>query len=174
MTDTEDRRDKADFVNYFSTGTSILVQRGNPKKIADLDGLCGHSVAAEKGTFQEKMLQRTAKKCGSAPLLIVSVPTNADALVELRLGRVVAALQDYPPAAYLTTDERTSALFELASDEQYEPGLFGIAVDRKNTALRDCLRDALQRLIDSGTYGDLLARWELTASGVGKATVNGA
>jgi polar amino acid transport system substrate-binding protein len=174
MTDTEDRRDKADFVNYFSTGTSILVQRGNPKKIADLDDLCGHSVAAEKGTFQEKMLQRMAKKCGTAPLLIVSVPTNADALVELRLGRVVAALQDYPPAAYLTTDERTSAFFELASDEQYEPGLFGIAVDRKNTALRDCLRDALQRLIDSGTYGDLLARWELTASGVGKATVNGA
>jgi polar amino acid transport system substrate-binding protein len=173
MTDTEDRRDKADFVNYFSTGTSILVQRGNPKRIVDLDDLCGHAVAAEKGTFQERMLQRTAKACGSAPLRIVSLPTNADALVELRLGRVVAALQDYPPASYLTTDERTSAFFELASDEQYEPGLFGIAVDRRNGALRDCLRDALQRLIDSGTYRDLLARWELTGSGVTKATVNG-
>ncbi|WP_433793194.1 ABC transporter substrate-binding protein [Actinoplanes sp. CA-252034] len=174
MTDTADRRDRADFVNYFSTGTSILVQRGNPKGVRSLDDLCGHPVATEKGTFQEEMLQRTAKKCGSRPVRIVSLPTNADALVELRLGRVVAALQDYPPASYLTTDERTSAFFELASDQQYEPGLFGIAVDKSNVALRDCLRDALQRLIDSGTYGDLLARWELIASGVSKATVNGA
>ncbi|GIF41062.1 ABC transporter substrate-binding protein [Actinoplanes xinjiangensis] len=173
MTDTEDRRDKADFVNYFSTGTSILVQRGNPKGIAGLDDLCGHAVATEKGTYQETMLVQAAKKCGTAPLRIISLPTNADALVELRLGRVVAALQDYPPASYLASDERTSAFFQLASNEQYEPGLFGIAVDRRNAALRDCLRDALQRLIDSGTYGDLLARWELTASGVTKATVNG-
>jgi polar amino acid transport system substrate-binding protein len=173
MTDTADRRDRADFVNYFSTGTSILVQRGNPKAITDLDDLCGHSVAAEKGTIQEAMLERTGKKCGSAPLTIVSLPTNADALMELRLGRVAAALQDYPPAAYLTTDDRTSAFFELASDRQYEPGLFGIAVNRNNGALRDCLRDALQLLIDSGTYRELLLRWELTGSGVSKATVNG-
>ncbi|MEU4159653.1 ABC transporter substrate-binding protein [Actinoplanes sp. NPDC026670] len=173
MTDTADRRDRADFVNYFSTGTSILVQRGNPNAITDLDDLCGHSVAAEKGTIQEAMLERTGKTCGSAPLTIVSLPTNADALMELRLGRVAAVLQDYPPAAYLTTDDRTSAFFELASDRQYEPGLFGIAVNRNNGALRDCLRDALQLLIDSGTYRELLLRWELTGSGVSKATVNG-
>ena len=174
MTDTEERRAKADFVNYFSTGTSILVQRGNPRGIGGLDNLCGNSAATEKGTFQEEMLQRLRKSCGDRGLTIHSLATNADALVELRTGRVTAVLQDYPPASFVTTDERTSAFFELASQEQYESGLFGIAVAKDNTALRDCLRDALQRLMDSGVYADLLARWELSASRVPSATVNGA
>ena len=174
MTDTEERRAKADFVNYFSTGTSILVQRGNPRGIGGLDNLCGNSAATEKGTFQEEMLQRLRKSCGDRGLTIHSLATNADALVELRTGRVTAVLQDYPPASFVTTDERTSAFFELASQEQYESGLFGIAVAKDNTALRDCLRDALQRLMDSGVYADLLARCELSASRVPSATVNGA
>jgi polar amino acid transport system substrate-binding protein len=172
MTDTVERRKKVDFVNYFSTGTSILVQRGNPHGITDLEDLCGKAAATEKGTFHEEMLKRLRKECGSKKLTIHSLPTNADALVELRSGRAAAVLQDYPPAAFVTTDQRTSAFFQLASDQQYEPSLFGIAVDRDNDELRDCLRDALQRLIDSGVYGDLLARWELSASGVKAATIN--
>ncbi|GAA4977458.1 transporter substrate-binding domain-containing protein [Actinoplanes utahensis] len=173
MTDTPERRERADFVNYFSTGTSILVQRGNPGAIEELGDLCGHAVATEAGTYQEEMLKRVRATCGTTTLSIHSLPTNADALVELRTGRVAAVLQDYPPASYIATDAKTSAFFQLASDKQYEPGLFGIAVDKDNAALRDCLRGALQRLIDSGTYTDLLARWELSASAVTKATVNG-
>lgn len=173
MTDTEERRLKADFVNYFSTGTSILVQRGNPRGITALEHICGNSAATERGTYQEEMLQRLRVQCGDQGLTIHSLATNADALVELRTGRVTAVLQDYPPASFVASDERTSAFFQLASEEQYEPGLFGIAVAKDNTALRDCLHDALQRLIDSGVYADLLARWELSASQVPSATVNG-
>lgn len=171
MTDTAERRERVDFVNYFNTGTSILVQRGNPRGITELDDLCGVAAAVKKSTYQEKMLLELRKTCA---VTIHSVATNADALVELRTGRVAATLQDFPPASFVATDERTSAFFQLASDRQYEPGLFGIAVDRRATDLRDCLRDALQRLIDSGVYTDLLARWELSASAVPRATVNGA
>ncbi|MFC4065767.1 ABC transporter substrate-binding protein [Actinoplanes subglobosus] len=172
MTDTVERRERVDFINYFSTGSSILVQRGNPQKIGGLEDLCGHAAATEKGTFHEEMLIRLRDECGDRKLTVHSLPTNADAMVELRGGRVAAVLQDYPPAAFVTTDQRTSAFYQLASDEQYEPGLFGLAVDRDNDELRDCLRDALQRLIDSGVYNDLLARWELSASGVKAATIN--
>ncbi|BEL10161.1 ABC transporter substrate-binding protein [Actinoplanes sichuanensis] len=172
MTDTVERRGRVDFINYFSTGSSILVQRGNPQKIGGLRDLCGQAAATEKGTYHEEMLLRIQSECGDRKLTVHSLPTNADAMVELRGGRVAAVLQDYPPAAFVTTDQRTSAFYELATDEQYEPGLFGLAVDRDNDELRDCLRDALQRLIDSGVYNDLLARWELTASGVKAATIN--
>ncbi|MBW6432829.1 ABC transporter substrate-binding protein [Actinoplanes hulinensis] len=173
MTDTKGRQAKADFVDYLSTGTSILVQRGNVQGITELDDLCGHKVATEKGTYQEGMLQRIRARCGAVGMVIHSLGTNADAMMELRTGRVAAVLQDYPPASFLAADERTSAFFQLASDHQYETGLFGIAVAKDDTALRDCLRAALQRLIDSGTYADLLARWELSASAVTEATVNG-
>ncbi|HWS34269.1 MAG TPA: ABC transporter substrate-binding protein [Actinoplanes sp.] len=173
MTDTPARRDRADFVNYFSTGTSMLVQRGNPGRITGLSDLCGTTVAAERGTVQEDLLLGLRPGCGTRGLQVISLNTNVDALVELRTGRVTAVLQDYPAASFVTTDPTTGAYFELAGTEQYEPGLFGIAVDKENTVLRDCLREALQRLIDSGVYADLLARWELSASAVPRATVNG-
>ncbi|MEV6299066.1 ABC transporter substrate-binding protein [Actinoplanes sp. NPDC051861] len=175
MTDTPERRDKADFVDYLNAGTAIVVQRGNPRTISAMKDLCGQKVATEHGTLQEEILQRLQKKeCAAWPIVIDSRRTNADALVQLRTGRVAAVLIDSPPAAYLVADSRTSAFYQLANDEQYEPGQFGIAVDKENKALRDCLQAALQRLIDSGTYTELLTRWGLQSSGVTEATVNGA
>src|SRR5205823_5684930 len=41
MNDTAERRAKgADFVDYFTAGTSIIVQKGNPKGIKTPDDLC--------------------------------------------------------------------------------------------------------------------------------------
>ncbi|WP_229076096.1 ABC transporter substrate-binding protein [Actinoplanes sp. DH11] len=173
MTDTPDRQAEADFVNYLNAGTSIVVQRGNPQRITTFETLCGRTVGTEKGTLQEEMLQRLQTRCGDRRMVIDSEPTNADALVLLRTGRVDAVPVDHPPAAYLVSEPRTSAFYELASEVQYEPGLFGIAVAKHDTELRYCLREALQRLIDSGIYGELLARWGLTSSAVLTATVNG-
>ncbi|WP_436524354.1 ABC transporter substrate-binding protein [Actinoplanes sp. HUAS TT8] len=172
MTDTADREEKADFVNYFSTGTSILVQRGNPKHITTMDDLCGQSAAVEAGTFQEDILRALSKKCGSRPVAIDALKTNSDALLRLRGGRVAAVLNDYPPATYLVTDPKTNLYFQLASDKQYEPGLFGIAVSKSNPDLRDALLGAMNRLITTGTYGELLQRWGLSSGALQKATIN--
>lgn len=174
MTDTVDRQEKADFVDYLNAGTVIVVQRGNPRAIKVMKDLCGQKVATERGTFQEQILQKLKKECGGWPITIDSRRSNADALLQLRTGRVAAVLIDSPPAAYLVTDARTSAFYQLASTEQYEPGQFGIAVAKDNKALRDCLQAALQRLIESGTYAELLSRWGLQGSAVTEATVNGA
>ncbi|WP_378033618.1 ABC transporter substrate-binding protein [Actinoplanes sp. GCM10030250] len=175
MTDTVDRRDKADFIDYLNAGTSIVVQQGNPRNVSELSDLCGQKVATEHGTLQEEILQRLQKKeCAAWPIKIDSRRTNADALVQLRTGRVAAVLIDSPPAAHLIADPRTSAFYQLANDQQYEPGQFGIAVAKDNKALRDCLQAALKRLIESGTYAELLSRWGLEGSAVTEATVNGA
>jgi polar amino acid transport system substrate-binding protein len=173
MTDTPTREQKVDFVNYFSAGTSIVVRRGNPEGVADLKDLCGRVAAIEKATVQEDLLRRTQQQCGDKPITIHASKDNADALLQLRTGRAVAILTDYPPAVHLGTDVRTRAHYQLASTVQYEPGLYGIAVAKDNTALRDALRDALDRLIRSGAYAELLRRWDLTTGGVTSASING-
>jgi polar amino acid transport system substrate-binding protein len=173
MTDTPERARKVDFVDYFTAGTSILVRRGNPRNVTGLDDLCGQIVSTERGTIQADMLTRRQPGCGTDPMTIKLFKTNADALVELRTGRVTAVLNDYPTAAYLATESRTRSFYQLASTEQYEPGLFGIAVSQKDTALRDGLRAALDQLIASGTYTELLQRWGVTSGAVPKATING-
>jgi polar amino acid transport system substrate-binding protein len=172
MTDTVEREKKADFVNYFAAGTAIVVQRGNPKGVMDLQGLCGQVVAVERGTVQGDLLKRSQRGCGKNPMTIHQYATNADALIELRTGRAVAVLNDYPPAAYLANDSRTHAFYQLASTVQYEPGLFGIAIAKNNTALRDAVRAALDRLIRHGVYTELLQRWGLSDGAVSASSVN--
>lgn len=172
MNDTPEREKKADFLDYFQAGTSIVVQRGNPRGITDLKDLCGQTVAIERGTVQDDLLHRSQRGCGKNKMIIKELPTNDDALLELRTGRAVAVLNDYPPAAYLAGDVKTRAYYQLASTVQYEPGLFGIALAKNNTALREALRQALDRLIRSGAYTELLQRWNLVAGGLSTSSVN--
>lgn len=173
MTDTAERQAQADFVDYFRAGTAIVVQRGNPHGVHDLAGLCGQAVAVEAGTVQVGLLERSQERCDGDPILVQTHATNDDALVELRTGRVAAALTDYPPAVFITTNERTQGAFQLVSDVQYEPGLYGIAVPRDRTGLRDALAGALQQLVDSGAYAEALETWEVASGAVAEVTVNG-
>ncbi len=173
MTVTPERQQVADFVTYFEAGTSIVVQRGNPRGIHDLSGLCGKLVAVEVGTVQVDLLARNQTQCQGSPIRVRTHPTNDDALLELRTGRADAVLNDYPPAVYMTTDERTQASFQLVSDVQYEPGRYGIAVSPERAQLRDALAAALGRLMATGRYQQVLADWEVDSGAVQDVTVDG-
>ena len=174
MTDTVEREKKADFINYLSAGTAIVVRRGNPSGITDLKDLCGRVVAVERATVQQDLLERSQQGCGSKPITIRSFKTNADALLQVRTGRAVAILNDYPPAAELTNGPSTRSHYQLASTVQYEPGLYGIAIAKNNTQLRDALHEALDELLRTGVYHELLSRWGLTTGALQTTSVNGA
>jgi len=173
MTDTAERQQQADFVNYFRAGTSVVVQRGNPSGVSELRDLCGETVAVERGTVQVDLLERIQRHCPTGrPVLVEEQPSNADALVELRTGRVAAVLADYPPAAYLTTDARTQADYQLATDTQYEPGLYGIAVAPERTQLREAVQAGLERLLADGVYGEVLQEWGVAEGALRTVSVN--
>jgi polar amino acid transport system substrate-binding protein len=172
MTDNAAREKHADFVNYFQAGTSIIVQRGNPQGISALKDLCGKVVAVEEETTQVDLLQRTQKGCQGRRIDIRTYGANASALVQLRTGRAVAVLSDYPPAVHVSTDQRTSAHYQLAASTQYEPSPYGIAVAKDQTELRDVLRDALERVMRSGDYAEVLRRWGVPSGGLETATIN--
>jgi polar amino acid transport system substrate-binding protein len=172
MNDTPEREKKADFLDYFQAGTSILVQRGNPRGITDLDDLCGQVVAVETGTVQDDLLRRSQRGCGGDKMVVKKFRSNVDAWLALRSGNAMAVLNDYPPAAYMAGDVKTRAYYQLASTVQYEPGLFGIALPKSNPQLRDAMRQALDRLIRSGAYNELLQRWNLIGGGLPASSVN--
>jgi polar amino acid transport system substrate-binding protein len=173
MTDNAEREKQADFVNYFQAGTAIIVQRGNPQGISDLKDLCGRVVAVAEDTVQVDLLRRTQKGCGAGERIhIRPYGDNANALVQLRTGRAVAVLSDYPPAVQLSTDKRTSAHYQLAASTQYEPSPYGIGVAKDQTELRDALRDALEHVMRSGGYADVLRRWGVPSGALEAATIN--
>jgi polar amino acid transport system substrate-binding protein len=174
ITDTKEREQDVDFVTYFSAGTSIVVQRGNPHGITDVKDLCGKKVAVEESTVQVDRLARAQGNCPGTPIIVDQYPQNSDALLQLRTGRVAAVLNDFPPASYLVSEPRTKAHYQLASTAQYEPGLYGIAVNKQEVALRDVLKDAMNELIRSGEYTTVLEHWEVAGGAVRTSEVNAA
>jgi polar amino acid transport system substrate-binding protein len=172
MTDTPSRARTTDFVNYFRAGTSIVVQRGNPAGVTGINDLCGKVVAVQNGTTQVDLLARSQKNCRNRPITVKSYPTNSDALVQLRTGRAVAVLNDLPPAVFLVNDVRTKSQYQLASDVQYEPGPYGIAVAKDQPRLRDAVQGALEELRRSGVYADVLSRWHVQDGAVQQITIN--
>lgn len=171
MTDTVERERAVDFVNYFSAGTSIVVQRGNPAGITDIKDLCGKVVAVEDGTTQVDLMKRSQVNC-EQPIAVRTYPTNSDALVQLRTGRAAAVLNDFPPASFLSNDARTRANYQLASTTQYEPGLYGVAVSKQQPGLRDAVQGALELLVREGRYAGVLKQWNVQAGGVNQVTIN--
>jgi polar amino acid transport system substrate-binding protein len=176
MSDTKKRQDSGvDFVDYFNAGTSIIVQKGNPKKINSLDDLCGTTIGLQRGTTQEDVAKGQDKKCqssGKGSLNILTFDKDTDALQSLKAGRSVADMNDFPVAAYNAKTSGGGNDFEVVG-EQIEAGPYGIAIPKANEQLRNAIQEALQAIIADGTYDTVLAKWGLEKGALKTAAING-
>ncbi|MCX4528024.1 MULTISPECIES: ABC transporter substrate-binding protein [unclassified Streptomyces] len=160
-----------DFVDYFSSGLSLLVKKGNPEGIKSMDDLCGKTVAVQRGTIYEDTFKAQAEKCGDKKLTIQAFDTDAEAQTRVKAGGAVADLNDYPVAAYTVKTSGGGNDFEVAG-QQSDVGLFGIGVSKENTQLRDALKQALDATIKDGSYAKVLEKWNVQDSAVKSATIN--
>ncbi|MGZ6791829.1 MAG: ABC transporter substrate-binding protein [Mycobacteriales bacterium] len=171
MSDNKKRQASIDFVDYFNAGTSILVAKGNPKGIKSLDDFCGQTIALQRGTTQEDVAKAQATKCQAAgkPLKVLAFDTDPEALLQVKQGRAVADMNDFPVAAY--NAKQSGGAYEVVG-EQIEAGPYGIGVRKEDTQLRDALQKAVQALIDNGEYKKVLDTWDVAQGGLKTATVN--
>jgi polar amino acid transport system substrate-binding protein len=170
MSDTAERQAKVDFVDYYQAGAMILVKKGNPEGIGTLEDLCGKAIAVQRGTTQEGYAQTQSAKC-STPIDILSFDRETEAMLQVKNGRAVAGLQDYPVATYNARTSGGGNDFEVVGD-QIQAGPLGIAVAKDNQGLRDALQKALQAIIDDGSYAKLIEKYQTPLGAVDSATVN--
>ncbi|MGW3915617.1 ABC transporter substrate-binding protein [Streptomyces sp. NPDC005070] len=187
MNDTKDRQNGVDsdtgkkagngidFVDYFTAGTSILVQKGNPKGVKSLDDLCGQVVALQKGTTSEGIAKAQSEKCkkdGKKAITLQTFDTDPEALLRLKQGASVADLNDFPVAAYNAKTSGGGKDFEVVGD-QIEAGPYGIGVSKESTQLRDALQAAMTAIIENGDYAKILEKWNVKDGAVTEAKING-
>jgi len=163
------------FVDYTFDGTAILVVKGNPQKITNLDSLAGKTVACESGTTQQAFLADLNKQfasAGKAAMQILSLPGQPEALLAVKSNRAVADLTDFSTATYIAETTNKGSTFEVVKDPAapYAPQMDGIGMSAKNTQLIDTMQKALQALIDDGSYQKIIAAWSFVP--VTSATVN--
>ncbi|TPG34936.1 ABC transporter substrate-binding protein [Mycolicibacterium hodleri] len=179
MTDTTERQGVLDFVDYSVSGSGILVSKGNPNGITTLTDLCGHAVAVQSGSKQAKMLTAEDNPCRSAgkpDAAVAQKPKDTDAQLALMSGQVVADFMDKPAAGYAARTANSGSLFEVVDDARAPGGTDatpnGIGIGRGRPELTEAIRRALQRLIDDGTYTQILEAWGESGIAIDTATVN--
>jgi polar amino acid transport system substrate-binding protein len=173
FTDTKARQKVVDFVTYFKAGTSFYVKASGGPTINSLADLCGHSVAAERGTTQAADASAQNNKCKKAgkPGVAAQVyPDQNAANLALSSGRAQVGMADSPVAAYIV--KKSEGQFRLTG-KPYNTAPYGIAIP-KNSGLAQPILAALKKLIANGTYEAILKKWGVQQGAITTPRINGA
>jgi polar amino acid transport system substrate-binding protein len=173
FTDTKEREATVDFVTYFNAGTSFYTKAQGGPTINSLADLCGHKVAAEKGTTQASDAAAQSKKCKAAgkPAVTVQVyPDQNGANLALSSGRAEVGMADSPVAAYIV--KKSSGQFKVEG-QPYGEAPYGIAIPKKS-GMQKPVQAAMKKLIAGGQYKAILSKWGIQAGAITNPVINGA
>jgi polar amino acid transport system substrate-binding protein len=172
MTDNAERRETMSFVDYVRAGNAFLVQSGNPSRVKVPADLCGQIVSVVDNGSSADLAEEFSAQCvtdGDSAIDILKFEGDSEAILAVKSGRAAATIGDYPVAVHRAA-ETDSGLEAIAIDGGESP--WGIAIDKKNTELVDTVQQALQSMIDSGSYQDILGAWGVEQMAVDSAVVN--
>ena len=173
MFDLPVREKVADFVDYFLSGTAIMVRAGNPHDVFTLAGFCGLTASAEVGTFQFTALKEQSARCralGLGAIHVVSVAGDEQGAQALLAGHVAIHIADFQIVSYLARTVGGGKL--VVAGRPFNQIPYGIAVRKGNLALRTAIVGALRAMVADGTYDRLLKKWHLQAGALRSIPVN--
>ncbi|MDX2257517.1 MAG: ABC transporter substrate-binding protein [Hyphomicrobiaceae bacterium] len=174
MADTEKRRATFDFVDYLRSQAVVSVRAGDEARIT-LATLCGKRIGASRsGTWPSDIAAWSASNCearGEPGVIVAGTEGSFDARMQLRMGRLDAAIHGSETIAY----------FEKLEPGRYVPigspfpaKLVGIPFLKTGDGrlLRDAVKAALERMLASGVYGGIVARYGVEHGALDAITVN--
>jgi len=172
MIDKKERQATVDFIDYLTSGVTFMVAKGNPKGLMDKLDLCGNTAAVEKSSTGDLSVDDITKECTAAGKPAVQkqpFPDQASAVQALQSGRADAVVALDLTLAY---NVKTSPDAFQVDVKPFGTLPVGIPVPKDNPELRDAVQAALKKVIDSGTYDALLAKWNLQSQALKGAPIN--
>lgn len=175
ISDTEEREQKVDFVNYLFSGGSILALAANKDKLDTIDDFCGKGVATLLGSrvimAQVEAASERCVKAGKAAIRAEQLPSAPDARMQLDLRRVDGYLGDFPALVYM--GQQFPGRYRIVGGNymltQY---ITSWAFAKNRSALRDAVQKATQSMLDDGTYQKLLDKWGVGGAALPAISVN--
>lgn len=168
MTDTAERQKSVTFIDYFASGPQLYTLTKNTE-LNELTDLCGKKVGTSRRTTWPAEIAAWSKAnceaAGKPAVVVTGSEGSADARAQLRQGRLDAAMQGSETIPYLMSQEKdTYKPIGLAISKQFT----GLGVSKSNPELAKALQEAMQGMVDDGTYGKILKKWELEQGAVTK------
>lgn len=172
MWDTEQRQEQIDFVDNLVSANNIVVAEGNPEGIKDLPDLCGKDVSTLEGSMMVELFEEYQPKCGGNPINVLIAPTTADQLLWLSTGRAVATIAN-PIVTEFGLEQGSARGIEVVPGEGYLRNNYGWGFHKDNDELRDAVAAAIQHLIDTGVYDEVMDKWKVSDnSRLGQVEIN--
>lgn len=172
FSDTPEREQQVDFVDYTKTGQQLIVAKGNPKDIHSVADLCGNSAAGPTGSLSVQLAQEQSKKCeaaGKDPVDVQDYPTGAATQLALENGRTDTLGTDYAIASYQVSQSPDK--LELTG-KPFELGYHGAAVPKDADELESALKLAFASMMEQGVYDKILKKWGVPQMAIDKVVVN--
>ncbi|MFC3058714.1 ABC transporter substrate-binding protein [Paenirhodobacter populi] len=173
LSDRPSRRETMDFVDYLATGAQFLVSADSTA--AEMTDLCGKKVGTTRSTsFPDEIKKWSEANCvaaGKPAIDYVPAENSIDARNQLKQGRLDAVVQGSETLPYAMENE--PGLYRMLG-APFTVGYQGIAFRKEDTQLREAVTEALSALIADGTYGAILAKYDLSANAVEKPLLNAA
>jgi polar amino acid transport system substrate-binding protein len=174
LSDSAARRKTFDFVDYFNSGTQAFTVKANAKTITGLEALSGKTLAISASTDYMATLQKWSKDNleakGKPGIQFLPVDSEATSRLQMVQGRAQASA--ISPEVFGWMEKQTPGQF-VPIGPILAPDPYGICFKKDQTELRDAVAEALKRLLKNGTYKKILAKWEVSRSGVPEVLVNG-
>lgn len=169
FSDTEDRRNSYDFVDFYTSGITWAT---TPGKTVDPADACGLTVAVQKGTYSDTDdVQVKSDECvaDGRPAVNKLVYESANAAANATaLEKADALSSDSAVTDYAI---RLSEGKLVPAGDAFDTTPFGWAF-AKESDLVPAFAAALEYLITSGQYDDILGPWGLTDGAIDAVTVN--
>jgi polar amino acid transport system substrate-binding protein len=173
MTDIPERRASVNFLDYLKSGPQFYALKTRAGDFPHMDTLCGKTIGSSRRTsFPTNIKAWSDEHCvktGKKPVTVVGTDGSSDARMQLRQGRLDAAVQGGETMPYQNRiDQNAYVTIGAPFMSQY----MGVGMAKDNAAVNDAVTKAFDQLIADGTYQKILARWGLQDHGVQKALIN--
>lgn len=155
----------ANMVTYFRTGSQLAV-RPPAKKRFGQKNLCGRKVTVLDGSVQYSQLVERSANCVEnerKEIRIVTYEAQEPATQAVLDRKAYGTLAD-SPVIQRAVAQSNGAL--VANGRKFDIAPYGIAVARQRKQLAKAIQAALQKMIDDGTYLQILDTWDISEGAI--------
>lgn len=156
-----EREEIVDFVPYMQSGQAVVVSKDNPKKITGYDdSLCGAKIGFQVSTTAEEYVKKQIKKCsegGGEEIATVKVEDGTMGMQQVQTGQVDTFIDTNSASVY--TAGKTNGELQVVG-KPFGLIEIGAAVQKDNAQLQDALSKALDELMASGQYEEILSQYD--------------
>jgi len=159
---TPDRLKVLDFVAQRKIGTSFAYPTDSTLDLKTPEDACGLTVAVMNGSWDAQLLDKlNTTTCKDKPITLQPYATQPQAELAVRSGRAQATVAGSAKLAYMA--KQTGQMKVSPLTLQAVNSCIGV---RKGDPLGQVLTDAIQSMIDDGSYEKIMAKWGLDDGGM--------